>query len=360
MLHALIMAGGSGTRFWPASRDLTPKQLLKLSGDRTMIQATVDRLAGLVPAEQTLILTNAKLVDAVREQLPELPKTSVLGEPCKRDTAPCVGLAAALFAARHPDATMVVLPADHVISTVEQFQLALRTGLRLIEERPTRFVTFGIKPSYPAESFGYVERDAPLATKPGEPAAYTVKQFREKPNRPTAEAYVASGRYYWNGGIFMWRAKALLDALRKYEPAIADAVQSIADDFDKPNFATSFAEKFAAIKGKSIDYAVMEHYTDVAVVEAPFRWDDVGSWQAIARLQAADAAGNVVRGSHVGIDTQGSIIQTESGHLIVTIGIDDLIVVQAGNATLVAPKHAEERVREAVAAMRERGLESFL
>ncbi len=203
MLHAVIMAGGSGTRFWPASRKLRPKQLLALAGNRTMIQSTVDRLGDLVPPERQLIVTNDILVDAVRQQLPDLPPENVVGEPCKRDTAPCVGLAAAMIHRIDPEGTMVVMPSDHVIASPEAFRSAIVAGEQLIEEDPSRIVTFGIRPTYPAESFGYVQRSAPITA---DGTAFGVETFREKPDRATAQQYLSAGTFYWNSGIFLWRA----------------------------------------------------------------------------------------------------------------------------------------------------------
>ena len=346
MLHAVIMAGGSGTRFWPASRKLKPKQLLALAGDRTMIQSTSDRLGDLIPADRRLVLTNKILTDAVAEQLPELPVQNIVGEPCKRDTAPCVGLAAAIIAAKDPDATMVVMPSDHVITDEGKFQQAIATGEKLIEQDPTRIVTYGIRPTYPAESFGYIEGDQTIAS--DEVSVFTVKQFREKPDRETAQAYIDSGNFYWNGGIFLWRVKTILDALKKFEPEMHDHLSTIADAIGTNKFASVLQSEFEAIKGTSIDYAVMERYDNVVVVEAPFPWDDVGSWQALSRLHDPDDDGNTVIGSHIGIDTKGSIIHGDDGHTIVTIDVDDMIIVHTDDATLVAPKHAEERVREVV------------
>ncbi len=358
MLHAVIMAGGSGTRFWPASRKLVPKQLLALAGERTMIQATVDRLGDLIPPERQLIVTNQLLVDAVCRQLPELPVKNIVGEPCKRDTAPCVGLAAALIQHHDPEAIMVVMPSDHVIAADDQFQQALIAGESLIQQDPTRIVTFGIRPTYPAESFGYIERGASIEA--DAVAAYQVTRFREKPERKTAEEYLKAGTFYWNGGIFLWKASTILEALEANVPEIYAHICKIADAIGTSSYAETLAREFAAIKGTSIDYAVMENYPNVVVIEAPFPWDDVGSWQALSRLHDPDPSGNTVVGSHVGIDTKGSIIHAQPGHTIVTIEVDDLIIVQTADATLVAPKHAEERVREAVKAMEERGLDGVL
>ncbi|WP_145177675.1 mannose-1-phosphate guanylyltransferase [Rubripirellula lacrimiformis] len=364
MLHAVIMAGGSGTRFWPASRRLVPKQLLALSGQRTMIQSTVDRLGDLIPPSRQMIVTNKILVDAVREQLPQLPAENVVGEPCKRDTAPCVGLAAALVQHKDPDGTMAVMPSDHVIASPGKFQAALAAAEQLIEEDPTRIVTFGIKPTYPAESFGYIQAAEPIGAAHGETAdgisAYKVKQFREKPDHETAESYLKAGTYFWNSGIFLWRASTILDAMQAKVPAISERIAAIAASMGTDSYEETLEREFTAIKGTSIDYAVMESYDNVVMIEAPFPWDDVGSWQALSRLNEPDADDNTVVGSHVGIDTKGSIIMTQPGHTVVTIDVEDLIVVQTADATLVAPKHAEERVREAVKALEERGLTDLL
>lgn len=356
MLHAVIMAGGSGTRFWPASRKLQPKQLLALSGDRTMIQSTLDRLGDLVPQDQRWIITNQLLTDAVRQQLPELPPQNVVGEPCKRDTAPCVGLAAAMIRRIDADGTMVVMPSDHVIASHDLFQAAIAAGEKLIDEDPTRIVTFGIKPSYPAESFGYIQRDDDGKIVADGVNAYKVKQFREKPDQATAQQYLDSGKFYWNSGIFLWRASTIFEALQKNAPQMSEHLCKIADAMGEDNFDEVLTKEFTAIEGTSIDYAVMENYDNVVVIEAPFPWDDVGSWQALSRLHEPDPHDNTVVGSHVGIDTSGCIVVSEPGHTIVTIDVQDLIVVQTGDATLVAPKHAEERVREAVKALQERGM----
>lgn len=355
MLHAVIMAGGSGTRFWPASRRDTPKQLLSFTGQRTMIQDTALRLGEMVPPQRCMVVTNARLVDAIQTQL---PSATVVGEPCKRDTAPCVGLAAAILLASDSDATMLVMPADHVIGTDAQFQAAIASGVKLLEADPSRIVTFGIKPNYPAESFGYVQRGESIELA-GE-KAFQVTRFREKPNLETAKQYCDSGEFYWNSGIFLWKASLILDLLRTHEPEMAAHIDAIAATVGTPDFDKVLQDRFAQIKGKSIDYAVMEKHSNVAVIEAPFRWDDVGSWQAIARLSEPDEHGNTVRGIHVGVDTKNTIIYGSPDHAIITIDVEDMVVVHTTNATLVAPKRSEERVREAVKALEERKLDQFL
>ncbi len=358
MLHAVVMAGGSGTRFWPASRKMLPKQLLSLSSERSMLQATMDRLGNLVPAERQLVVTNRLLKDAVQNQLPNLPEQNIVGEPCKRDTAPCVGLAAAMIARIDPEGTMVVMPSDHVIADHERFQEAITAGSQLIDGDPTRIVTFGIRPSYPAESFGYIQRADQIESL--DIAAYRVEQFREKPDRETAKSYVDAGTYYWNSGIFLWRASTILDALKKNVPDMHAHLSRIAAAMDTDDFNDILEKEFTAIDGTSIDYAVMENYPNVVTIEAPFPWDDVGSWQALTRLHEPDAQGNTVVGSHLGIETGGTIIHAQPGHTIVTIDVEDLIIVQTDDATLVAPKHAEERVREVVKELEARNRSDLL
>lgn len=359
MLHAVIMAGGTGTRFWPASRLNNPKQMLKLVGDTTMLESTRQRLVGLVSAEHTLVMTSRHLVEPVRGQLLDVPPEHIVGEPCKRDTAPCIALAATMISQADPDAIMLVLPADHVINTTAQFHDCIRAGMRLIEKSPDQIVTFGIRPTYAAESFGYVQRGQQLIST-NVAGAYQVASFREKPDRQTAEQYLHSGNYYWNSGIFMWRAKTILQALQQFEPDMMRHITAISNAVGTPGFSVTLMREFEKIRGVSIDFAVMERYQDVAVIEATFRWDDVGSWQAIGRLMAPDEQGNTVRGKFLPIQSQRMIVYGDEEHLLVTIGMQDMIVVHTKNATLVAPKSEEERVREVVKQLQLRNWEEFL
>lgn len=379
MLHAIIMAGGTGTRFWPASRNDAPKQLLKLVGDTTMLRQTLDRLGDLAPSARQMVVTNARLVHTVRELLPELPAGAVVGEPCKRDTAPCIGLAALLVSRSDTDATMVVMPADHVIKPATAFQAAIRQAAAMVDASPGRIVTFGIKPSYPAEIFGYIQRGEKLASRgvlapdakerdaqnsgartPRLAPSFKVQQFREKPDAATAKNYVASGEYYWNSGIFVWKAATILASLRKRQPEMLTHLEKIVDAWDSQDRDSVFQREFTAIKPISIDYAVMEHATDVAVIEAPFEWDDLGGWQSLARLLGSDENGNTVVGQHLGLDTSGTIVRSDDGHLIVTLGLKDCIIVHTPNATLVADKHSEEQIRQVVKKLEELGWSDYL
>jgi mannose-1-phosphate guanylyltransferase len=375
MLHAIIMAGGTGTRFWPASRNDSPKQLLELVGGETMIRQTVDRLGELVPAERRMVVTNRQLVDAMAKQLPELPAAAIVGEPCKRDTAPCIGLAALLVSRQDPDATMLVMPADHVIRPAEKFQAAVRKAAALVEESPGRIVTFGVKPTYPAEIFGYIHRGKPIepheitgsdqrsasvpATRLAAPA-FVVNSFKEKPFAEAAREFVASGEYYWNSGIFVWQASTIVESLRREQPEMLAHLEAIVAAWDTPERDAVFEREFTAIKGISIDYAVMEHAADVAVIEAPFEWDDLGGWQSLARLAGSDVLGNTIVGRHLGLATKGTIVRTDDEHLVVTLGVEDMIVVHTPNATLVANKHDEEKIRQIVKDLESRGWTDYL
>ncbi len=366
MLHAIVMAGGSGTRFWPASRSALPKQLLPLAGTKTLLEDTVERLDGLVPPDRVMVVTAGRLLDTVRRQLPQVSEAGLVGEPCKRDTAPCIGLAALLVSRHDPDAIMAVMPSDHVIRPAERFREAIRQAAAIVEQAPGRLVTFGIKPTYPAECFGYIQQGARLESPQAAAGSdlpapvHAVAQFREKPPAAVAEEYLAAGNYLWNGGIFVWKAATILAALEERQPECLAHLRRIAAAWDTPAQAAVFAEEFAAIKGISIDYAVLEHARDVVVIEAPFTWDDLGGWSAVARQRGSDAAGNTVVGRHLGIDSTRTIVHAGEDHLVVTMGLTDMLVVHTPDATLVAHRAHEEAVRKVVAELEKRGWTEFL
>jgi mannose-1-phosphate guanylyltransferase len=337
-----------------------------------MLQLTLDRLKGLVPPERTLVVTGTALVGAVAEQLPELPRESVVGEPCKRDTAPCIGLAAMLVSRHDPQATLAVLPSDHVVRPEESFREALRLAVQLVDEQGAdgRIVTLGIRPTYAAESFGYIQcgephvaaalRNARVSERLGHVGVYRARQFREKPTATVAREYLASGDFYWNSGMFVWRASTILSALAQRQPEMHDRLRRIVEAWGTSDADAIFTREYDAIRGISIDYAVMEHATDVLVIEAPFEWDDVGSWRSLARLRGVDAQDNTIAGRHLGLDTSGCIIRGPNDHLIVTLGLKDCIVVHTPDATLVANKQDEEAIRKVVQLLEERGWCQYL
>ncbi len=362
-LHALVMAGGGGTRFWPLSRTRLPKQFLCFSGERTLLQGTIDRIAAQVPVENRWVITAAAHVPIVVEQLKELVLPQhVIGEPVGRDTAPCVGLGAALIAARDPDAAVLVMPADHIIEPEQEFRRAIHAALQALHEHPDRLITFGIPPTYPSTGFGYIHR-GPVVTSRQGITIYAATEFREKPDYTTAESYVARGDYYWNGGIFLWRATTILDELQRRKPEMRASIGRIVDAWGTAAQESIFPQEFATIDRISIDYAVMQDAAregQVIVVHSPFQWDDVGSWLALERHYPQDAHGNTVRGLHCGVDTYNTVIVSDDEHLIATVGVSDLVIVHCQDATLVMTRRHEADVKKLVDALKQRRLDRFL
>ncbi len=347
MLHAVVMAGGSGTRFWPKSRRQTPKQLLRLFGDSTMLQQTIARIAPMVTPDRTLIITGSDQADAVRAQLPDLPPENVVAEPCPRDTAPCVGLAAQIVARKDPGGTMIVMPADHVIQPADTFRTTVRAALAEIDADPTAFVTFGVKPTHPETGYGYIERGDALPSREGI-SLHRVAQFREKPDRATAEQFVASGRFAWNAGIFLWRARAILDALQAQRPKLAAALDRVGKALGTPKGAAVLAHEFPLMERIPIDKAVMEKAANVRVLEVVYQWSDVGDWRALVPLLPHDEQDNATQGPVIANDTKNSLIVADEGKLIACLGVEDLVVVQSGGATLIARKDQLDKLKALV------------
>jgi mannose-1-phosphate guanylyltransferase len=359
MLHALIMAGGGGTRFWPRSRQKRPKQFLTLTGDRSLLQMALDRVEAQVPAERCWVITAGQYVDEVAKQLPSLSPDHIVGEPCGRDTAACIGLGAALIARQEEDATMLVMPADHVIEPVQEFHRAAHAAEQLAAKYPDALLTIGILPTYPATGYGYIQRGAEIAGQQGV-AAYRVKAFREKPKEDVAEQLLASGDYFWNSGIFVWKTAAILSELREQQPKLFAAVQRIAEAWPTPRRMDVLKREYEALSKISIDFAVMEHAKQVLMLQAPFRWDDMGSWLALERMHPQDAEGNTVLATHCGLNSRQCILVAEDGHLIATAGVENLLIIQDGNATLVADRRDEAAVKQLVELLKKKGLEIYL
>jgi mannose-1-phosphate guanylyltransferase len=353
------MAGGGGTRFWPRSRQKRPKQFLTLAGERSLLQQACDRLEALVPAERTWIITGAAHVDETRRQLPHLPSERAIGEPCGRDTAACIGLGAALIAANDPDAVMLVTPADHVIEPVQEFGRAVHVAEQMALEHPRALVTFGITPTFPATGYGYIQCGPELCSRQAV-SVFQVQAFREKPTPDLAALFLDSGEYFWNAGIFVWKAATILEALRFNQHHLHAALERIAAAWPTPKREEVLRREYETLDKISIDYAVMEKAKEVLVVQAPFRWDDVGSWLAVERMNPQDADGNTVIGSHAGINTKGCVIAGENDRLITTIGVKDLIIIQDSDAVLIANRNDEGAVKQLVEELKKRGLEKYL
>lgn len=344
MRHAVILAGGSGTRLWPLSRRLRPKQLLRLFDGQSLLELAYARLQPLFEPQNIWIVTSADYLDLVAEALPDVPAGNRIGEPVGRDTANAIGLASHLLARRDPHGAMAVFTADHLISPQEVFEATIRAGLEAAEKFPDHLVTFGVTPDRPQTGYGYVRRGEPLA-----PQTWRVAEFREKPDAATAETYVRSGEYFWNSGMFAWQLPAILRALDQYLPQNAVILRDLARDWPSAAGAVEWQANFERLPKISIDYGVMEKAAragDVLVVEMPCRWLDLGSWTAIAATQTPDAAGNVAVAANTQIvDGRNNILVAESGHLLVALGIENLIVVHSGDATLVCHRDHEQQIR---------------
>ena len=359
MLHAMIMAGGGGTRFWPRSRKQRPKQFLALGGERTLLQQAMDRVEALLPPEHTWVITGRAYQEETARQLPQLSADHIVGEPCGRDTAACIGLGAALIARHDPSAGMVVTPADHVIEPVREFERAVRVAGQMAEEHPSALVTFGIPPTYPATGYGYIHRGPEVGQRQGV-SVFRVRRFEEKPPAVRAEQFLASGEYYWNSGIFVWRAEAVLEELRRQQPKLHDGVRRIADSWDTPRREAVLGQEYEIMPKNSIDYAVMEHAREVLVVQAPYRWDDVGSWLALERMHPQDADHNTILATHCGLKTNHCVIVGDAGRLITTIGVENLLILQDGDATLIADRRDEGTVKQLVDLLEKKDLSKYL
>ncbi len=352
-VHAVLMAGGRGTRFWPASRESLPKQFLKVGGDESLLARTQRRLTPLAAPKDAWVVTNAAHVDLAAEQLPDVPRARIVGEPVGRNTAPCIALAAALVAREDPDGVLLVAPADHWIGDEDAFRAVMRAGIETA--RASRMlVTFGVIPTAPATGYGYIEAGDTLPGVPG--GARKVARFTEKPDAATAAKFLASGRHTWNSGIFAWRADVFLAELAQHEPVMAKAIDAIARAKD---LDAALREGYGALPSISVDYAVLERSARVAVVPAKFPWSDVGSWDALAELTSADGRTNVLHGDVLSVNATGCFADTD-GRLVALVGTKDLLVVSREDAVLIAAKGASQDVKKIVDALERDGRKDLL
>lgn len=345
-LYVLVLAGGSGERFWPLSRRTRPKQLLSLFSEQTLLEATLARLDGLVPPQNILILTNADQLDGVRAVAKGLPAENIVAEPAKRDTAAAIALGVGWVAARAPGATMIVLPADHLIQDTAGFQRTLRVAAHAAQ-RTAELVTIGIKPTWACPGFGYIEcgPSLPLPDAPEGPAVHNVVRFREKPSAELAEQFLAQGNFRWNAGMFIWSIPAILNAFERHASPLSEFVGKLrSGDFD-----ALLRDVFPTLPKISIDYAVMEKAGRVLVVEAGFDWDDIGSWTAIAKYLPDAGSENHANTGVRTIEAGNNIVYSSQKKLVALMGVHDLIVVETADALLVCNRHDAEKIKQLVA-----------
>ncbi len=354
-LYAVILAGGSGTRFWPLSRSLYPKQLLRIIGEETLIQQTVRRVLRCVPPTRVLISTTPLQADSIRYQLGEWKdelRDNFIIEPEGRNTAPAIALVATELLRRDPEAIMLVLPADHVIKGARRFQAAVALAVELA--RQDRLVTFGVPPIRPETGYGYIRPDVrvKLGTRHGL-AGYPVARFVEKPDAATAGKYLRAGNYYWNSGIFVWRAATILEELERHQPVLARGMRKIGD-LAGTAAAGSLARLYRRLPSVSIDNGVMERSSHAAMVSVDFLWSDVGNWSSLEEVASRNRAGNVISGKVVDVDSHDSIIYADR-RLVATIGLSDMVVVDTQDATLVCPKARAQDVKKVVEILKQQG-----
>jgi mannose-1-phosphate guanylyltransferase len=353
--YGLILAGGRGTRFWPRSRKRSAKQVLNVVGESSLIQATVERLAPLIPPERQWILTNDHLRDTILKQLPDVPARQVLAEPAQRNTAPAIGLAAQILQSVDPDAVMGVFPSDHVVGKPAVYRKVIKAAFR--GAAAGNLMVVGIKPRWPETGYGYIE--FPEGIESGASGPAPVLRFHEKPQLPKAEQYVAAGNFYWNSGMFFWRASVLLEQLRQHLPKTATILASL-PQFGKRAFASALEQSFSLCENISIDYAVLEKAANVAGVAAPdFAWNDVGSWNAVYELLPRDKCGNVAPADSVCLDAHDNFVDAR-GKVVALLGVKDLIVVDTPDALLVAGREHAQRVGEILKTLESRNRHDLL
>lgn len=338
---ALIMAGGRGERFWPKSRKNLPKQFLSLTDDgKTMIQLTIERILPIVNIEHIYIATNRDYKPLVLKQLPDLPEENILCEPAGRNTAPCIGLGAIHIAKKYQDALMMVLPSDHLIKFNNMFLNTLKDACEVAEEN-TNLVTIGITPDYPETGYGYIKFDSNICNK----RAFKVERFVEKPSLEVAKEYLATEEYLWNSGMFVWKVSTILQNIQHFMPDTYERLVKILNAIGTDEQELVLQKEFLGFSSQSIDYGIMEKADNIYIIPGAFGWDDVGSWLAVERIKKTNEYGNVVSGNIITVNTHNCIIQGDK-KLIATVGLDDVIVVDTQDATLICAKDSASDIKK--------------
>jgi mannose-1-phosphate guanylyltransferase len=356
--YVAIMAGGIGSRFWPISRSSYPKQFLDiLNTGRTLLQSTYDRYHAFIPNENIYIVTAEEYIPIVKEQLPQLPVENIIGEPERKNTAPCIAYISFKLLKLNPEANLIVAPSDHLIEDQQKFQHNCLQAL-LYTEKNNAFVTLGIKPAYANTGYGYIQKGNSDSNNPG---IYTVKRFTEKPGLETATAFVKSGEYFWNSGIFIWKVKDLISAFRLHTPELFDVFMPGVADLNTPNEAVAIKHIFRYCESISIDYAIMEKAANVFMIPADFTWSDLGTWNSAWENFEKDPAQNAVAGNNtMMIDSNGCIVHSTDNRLVLVGGVADLIVVNTPGALLICKKENEQQIKEYLNKVKEKKGELYL
>ena len=356
-IYSLIMAGGSGTRFWPRSKTAKPKQYLNLFGNDSLLQSTIKRFSTFTEPDNIYVVSGKSQAAVLEQQTTMLPKANLIYEPVGKNTLPCIGLAVMFAEKEDPDGIMVVTPSDHLIENDELFRDTVLAAVKIADERDG-IVTIGITPTYPATGYGYV-KTAENITGSEKIRQFKVERFVEKPNEPTASEYLNQGGFYWNSGLFVFKISVFLEAVKMYAPALYSDLRKIQSDLGNPTFEKTLDTIYRAVEGISVDYGIMEHAKNIYLVEGNFIWNDLGSWESVYLTSEKDENGNAGSGESIVVGSKNSYIYSETG-LIALVGLDDVIVVQDGNTTLVCKRDKAEEIKKVVDQLKSENKNQYL
>ncbi|HYQ56299.1 MAG TPA: mannose-1-phosphate guanylyltransferase [Draconibacterium sp.] len=356
-LYTLIMAGGSGTRFWPRSKTAKPKQYLNIFGEDSLLQDTIYRFASFTKEENIYIVSSATQAKVLEEQTPMLPKENLIYEPIGRNTLPCIGLAAMYAERENPDGVMVVSPSDHLIKDNSLFKETVLSAAKIAEERDG-IVTIGITPTYPATGYGYVQTAEDI-TGDERIKQFKVERFVEKPDEATATNYLKEGGFYWNSGLFVFKVSVFLKAVEEFAPELYADLRKIQADFGNPTYPQTLDTIYRAVESISVDYGIMEHAKNIFLVEGNFAWNDLGSWESVYLTDKKDENGNAGSGETIFLDTKNSYVYSEDS-LVAVVGLEDVIVVQDGNTTLVCKRENAEDIKKIVEKLKDENKNQYL